>query len=577
MTFAHSTGLRHPALLRQSSSGFEDPFADATLAQFEQFQNGDGGLTVDQNHKLLSFSSPYHNLRLYNDSYHGTSVDITAQLQGNFYLGEPQWSGTPDTPPPPPELTCYRRNLFSIDGHVKVPRNLRYVWTDDGNRIPLMDLELAVSAIESVEGNPTKLISVPFKGPPAGENPPKAEDKTEKEPSSILLDPTSSTDLDGDYTTLPFHWKRLQFRSATQNNGRRKELQQHFVLKLKVIAVLVTGVKQVITECQSGPIIVRGRSPRNFASRNDIPLTTGSASRRHVPTIPRHSTSHPSSMPRVTSAPRLVSSPPDEVSQTVPQFPNNELPNPTQDFLSQGPLLTPEAVPTPGYLNALNQPSLTFPAESSPEFPQGTPFTFSPGIPSNSSNRPQSLHFDSDNEGSPVPHFSRSNSRPPTSDPSPSVTSQPRSASLANAASPPLIPDGPPTQRPRFLSHQHSSNNITQLPTGSLPVNANVSAGSPSLIRTGPNLEYTGLETQPHQRTTPGTSKPDVLVPNYNYIPLAPDDWQEPVNGIYAPHGESHHGPWTVSDLGNQGTGSGSTSTQSGGGRGSKRYFAQIS
>ena len=510
-------------------------------------------------------------------------MDITAQLQGNFYLGEPQWSGTPDTPPPPPELTCYRRNLFSIDGQVKIPRNLRYVWTDDGNRIPLMDLELGVSAIESVEGNPTKLISVPFKGPPQGDNPPKSEDKTEKEPANILLDPTSSTDLDGDYTTLRFHWKRLQFRSATQNNGRRKELQQHFVLKLKVIAVLVTGGRQTITECQSGAIIVRGRSPRNFASRNDIPLTTGSASRRHMPPIPRTSTSG-TTVPRITSAPRMAHTPPEDAPPPRPVFSSNELQAHTPDMLLQSqPLLTPEALPTPNFMNSVMSSNLQFPPDSTPDYAQGTPFTFSPGLPAvsnTSTNHPQSLHFDSDHEGSPAPQFSRSNSRPPTSNPSPSITSQPRSSSILNTASPPMISDGYPSQRPRLLSHQasSSSNNIAQLQSSSHHPHQLTRKNSSGVSA------YLPSDQQSQQMPALTHAEPLPPPPNYSYIQLPPEDWQEPVNGIYAPHGENHHGPWTSSEGaaggggggGGGGVGGGGGSGQSGG-RGSKRYFAQIS
>ena len=557
MGFAHSGGIRHPALLRHTSSAFEDPFAEQTLAQYNQLPSS-GDISVDQNHKLLSFSNPYHNLRLYNDSYHGTSVDITAQLQGNFYLGEPQWSGTPDTPPPPPELTCYRRNLFSIDGQVRIPRNLRYVWTDDGNRIPLMDLELNVSAIESVEGNTTKLISVPFKGPSAGSEAPKADEKGEKEPTSIVLDPTTSSDLDGEFTTLPFHWKRLQFRSATQNNGRRKELQQHFVLKLKVVALLVTGGRQVITECQSGAIIVRGRSPRNFASRNDIPLTTGSASRRSIPSIPR--SGGPISLPRITSQPRAVTSPPDEVPQTTLKYENSELHTPAQEYSSQPPMMIPEPLPTPTYTHPLMVGGLLPGLESGPDFPQGNPFIVSPNLHAQSNTGPQSLHFDSDHEGSPVPRLSRSNSRAPTSNPSPLITGQPRALSRGYMNSPPYMPgDGPPSQRPRLLSHQPSSGSIPQMASAAPNSMAlNSSSMSPHMSRVGTH--------------TPHTPSLGEVVPNYSYVPLPPEDWQEPVSGFYAPHGESHHGPWTTA-AGTAGSGTG----QSGGRSSSKRYFAQIS
>lgn len=67
---------------------------------------------------------------------------------------------------------------------------------------------------------------------------------------------------------------------ATANNGRRKELQQHFVLHLKVYGTLSNGSKVVLTESTTAPIVVRGRSPRNFQARKEIPLLGSSAGSR---------------------------------------------------------------------------------------------------------------------------------------------------------------------------------------------------------------------------------------------------------------------------------------------------------
>lgn len=68
--------------------------------------------------------------------------------------------------------------------------------------------------------------------------------------------------------------------SATANNGRRKELQQHFVLHLKVIGTLADNSKVVLTESTTAPVVVRGRSPRNFQARKEIPLLGSSAGSR---------------------------------------------------------------------------------------------------------------------------------------------------------------------------------------------------------------------------------------------------------------------------------------------------------
>ena len=78
-----------------------------------------------------------------------------------------------------------------------------------------------------------------------------------------------------DETDKPFF-----LNSSTANNGRRKELQQHFVLHLKVVGTLANGTKVVLTESTTAPIVVRGRSPRNFQARKEIPLLGSSAGSR---------------------------------------------------------------------------------------------------------------------------------------------------------------------------------------------------------------------------------------------------------------------------------------------------------
>ena len=215
-----------------------------------------------------------------------------------FFMAESPSSAGIDMIRPSAELTCYRRNLFQITGSITLPRTLRYIVTDQGNRIPILAQELTISATESAEGHPVKLISVPWKTPAANATS-TPEEKSEKEPTSIPLDTMSNQDMDADYATFPIAWKRLQFRIATANNGRRKELQQHFVVRLKVVATLSTGTKVPICEAKSGAIIVRGRSPRNFQQRKDFPVgSTGNSSRKSMnpPPLTRGTTSESTSL-----------------------------------------------------------------------------------------------------------------------------------------------------------------------------------------------------------------------------------------------------------------------------------------
>ena len=263
---------------------YDDSFAETLEAGSEAASTE---TSIDRDNKLLSFNLPTYNFTLLDYSLHRTSLSLTAQLHGMFFMAESPSGGAADKTKPPTELTCYRRNLFQITGSITLPRMMRYILTDQGDRIPILAQELAISATESAEGHPVKLISVPWKTP-ASNATSTPEDKTEKEPTSIPLDTMSNQDMDADYATFPIAWKRLQFRIATANNGRRKELQQHFVVRLKVVATLSTGTKIPICEAKSGAIIVRGRSPRNFQQRKEVSVGSSGSTSRKVMQPPPH-------------------------------------------------------------------------------------------------------------------------------------------------------------------------------------------------------------------------------------------------------------------------------------------------
>lgn len=284
-----------PGGLKRHYSNYDEPFSDV-------LSNADGSvveanlpdpLSLDTDNKLLHFSKPSYSYALLDYNYHRTPIALSAQLHGMFFLAEPLWSGSGDLISSPRELTCYRRNLFSISGSISLPRSLRYILTDQGEQIPIVAQELELSATESVEGNSVKIISVPWKTPPGSG--PSLEEKVEKEPPSMPLDWLAGNEIDPECATFPVSWKRLQFRVATANNGRRKELQQHFTIKLKVMAALSTGQRVSICEVLSGSVIVRGRSPRNFQAKREVPVGGSSAAGRkhHMQRSPTADSSTP--------------------------------------------------------------------------------------------------------------------------------------------------------------------------------------------------------------------------------------------------------------------------------------------
>lgn len=294
----HSTdisplGLRKHAL--PNPHGFDEAYSDVVSNYDQQYladQPAQEAKTppLDSEDPLLKFSPPNYHYALLDYSYRAAPVSIEAQLNGMFfnsYSDGPPVAGE-EAPPQQQSVTCYRRNLFSIVGSATLPRSLRYIVNDRGEQIPILSTEATLSATESMEGAAVKLISVPFK---SGSVPAGTEEKADKDPSGITLDLMGSSEMDSGFVTFPLVWKRLQFRSSTANNGRRKELQQTYSCRVSLIATLSTGQRVSLCDMTTEPIVVRGRSPRAFAAKKEAP-TSGSmtSAPRAKPGMARHPT-----------------------------------------------------------------------------------------------------------------------------------------------------------------------------------------------------------------------------------------------------------------------------------------------
>ncbi|KAH6689449.1 NDT80/PhoG like DNA-binding family protein [Plectosphaerella plurivora] len=272
---ALSTHHSYPNLKRPYSHPEQPSYQEVV----QDLRDDGSKLSVGHDHKMLSFKRAQDKHTILDQHGRMHHLELSAQLHGMFFLSEMPASAADGTLLQP-ELTCYRRNLFQISGSLITPRGQLSVVTEAGETLPVTSTEVTVSAIESVDGHPVRLIVIPWKTPPP--NSPELNQTSDQEPPALPLIPfqDESGDVDGDYAVYPIGWRRLQFRIATANNGRRKELQQHFVLHLKVMGTLSNGSKVVLTESITSPIVVRGRSPRNFQARKEIPLLGSSAGSR---------------------------------------------------------------------------------------------------------------------------------------------------------------------------------------------------------------------------------------------------------------------------------------------------------
>lgn len=223
--------------------------------------------------KLLSFSPPILKASPLDDSTGAFSeLNMSAELYGMFFVAEDVFGGE-NTGPRPLELTCYRRNLWQCSGQIIMPRHCTQVVNEQGRTIPIVEFHASITASESIDNKATEIISIPWKSGNSalGEG---QETKTAGAPPKVALDLGSAQEVDAHRVSIPVSWKRLQFKSATANNGRRKGLQQHYVVQINLLGKMKTGGELMkIAEIRSGPVIVRGRSPRNFDSRKDVQLS----------------------------------------------------------------------------------------------------------------------------------------------------------------------------------------------------------------------------------------------------------------------------------------------------------------
>ncbi|KIW63773.1 hypothetical protein, variant [Phialophora macrospora] len=216
-------------------------------------------------HQLL-FRSSEPNVTLYDATFAPIDISTAVRFYGTFILNR---ETDPETQSMEDELTCYRRNLFQVAGRVDACGFPTHIAVSDGigasgsaHDRPLRavsHLRASLSAVESIDWLPVPILSASSRNPDAALN----------------SQPPGDVDLEFQETpsgfTARINWERLQFRSATSNNGRRrKEIRQKFVVNCIIVACMADGSEIKVLATTSMPLTVRGRSPKNFSSRKDI-------------------------------------------------------------------------------------------------------------------------------------------------------------------------------------------------------------------------------------------------------------------------------------------------------------------
>ncbi|CZR63314.1 uncharacterized protein PAC_13211 [Phialocephala subalpina] len=182
---------------------------------------------------------------------------------GGFFIADSVW-------------TCYRRNFFSLSCSFtltpSIPNGPVYlVHRNEGESAILQVYNFAMSiaaVVDGKDGNSIDLIQFTSERIPL---------PTGGRPAQIMLAPRSSTTTYEPITAhpdeLPIYAKfnRIQFKTATPNNGQRIGRQDHYHLLLELFAD--TGSSNAsdrwikIASRMSVQLVVRGRSPSYYQRR----------------------------------------------------------------------------------------------------------------------------------------------------------------------------------------------------------------------------------------------------------------------------------------------------------------------
>ncbi|KAI8092474.1 uncharacterized protein BX664DRAFT_327352 [Halteromyces radiatus] len=249
-------------------------------------------------------STPTFGMTKYNGNIYATDkstildVRIQSKVDRGFFLADNDW-------------TCYRRNYFQISSSFSLQG---VVVLYDGQDLPclvqhqdmLHQVEQFYLGISARLSDCDKKISLVQHTAKRDKGPQSTPEPKPIRPGGNL----SFSTVGANQSIVTFD--RIQFKSATANNGKRRAAQQYYILVMELFAkVRSSGELISVATTESQYLVVRGRSPGHYAESHGSSSagindgTVGGPIRRHhhhptltsPPMIPGHPTSYSSHAP----------------------------------------------------------------------------------------------------------------------------------------------------------------------------------------------------------------------------------------------------------------------------------------
>ncbi|RUS27554.1 hypothetical protein BC938DRAFT_483078 [Jimgerdemannia flammicorona] len=213
---------------------------------------------------FFSATKPHHSLYTM-DRTNGYKLRINSKVDRGFFLADNDW-------------TCYRRNYFQVSSAFSIQgtnHGLNDVETPclievDGAFHTVQQFLLGISAKVSNSDKKIELV----------QHTPKRDKGPQMVPQAKAIRAGGNLNLSSvgsNQNIVTF--ERVQFKTATANNGKRRAAQQYYVIIVDLYVQCDNGEQYKVASSQSAPLVVRGRSPGHYADNHERfnPLAMGPA------------------------------------------------------------------------------------------------------------------------------------------------------------------------------------------------------------------------------------------------------------------------------------------------------------
>lgn len=218
-------------------------------------------------------------------------IQLHAKMDRGFFRAEQDWA-------------CYRRNYFQVSSTFDV-HGVNYML--QGSEVPcllrtsqneILQIEyFSIGVSARVTGNPDKKIELVQHTPKRDKGP-----QMIPKPQAIRAGGNLHLASVGSNHHIAT-FERMQFKTATANNGKRRAAQQYYEIVIELYGNTAQGQEICVATCYSAPLVVRGRSPGHYADshtryrHSSVASSSSAASSQHPPPPPPPPLQLPTSPP----------------------------------------------------------------------------------------------------------------------------------------------------------------------------------------------------------------------------------------------------------------------------------------